>query len=76
MADERKEDIYNQSHIDRKRNSSEWLGAILRYFSFLGKRKFDEIYIEKELKKNVKIGSVFKITLILAILFICYLILF
>lgn len=73
---ERDKDVYYQNAIDRKRNSPEWFGAIIRYFYFFGKKNFDTLYTEKELKKNMKIGDIFKPILIVIVVFICYLVLF
>ena len=49
-------------------HTSEWFGAIIRYFLHFGRRKFDTFYNKNELKKNVIIGWLFKI---LAFLLIC-----
>ncbi len=53
-------------------NSSEWFGAIIRYFWHLGKRKFNTFYNQKELKKNAIIGTVFKIVLFITFIFFLY----
>ena len=52
-------------------NTSEWIGALLRYFGSFGKRKFNSFYNQKELKKNAIIGNLFQI--ILVVLFFYFL---
>ncbi len=56
------------TEADNELNSSEWFGAILRYFWYLGKRDFNSFYNPKELRKNVLIGYLVKIIVIIAIL--------
>lgn len=56
-------------------NASEWLGAIIRYFWHLGKRRFDYFYGPKQLQKNARIGKLFKIVILLSIIFLTYLVL-
>lgn len=55
-------------------NTAEWLGALVRYFWYLGKRPFKSVYGPNSLWVNVWIGIVFEILLVLAaIVLIAYL---
>jgi len=45
-------------------HTSEWLGAIIRYLFFLGRKKFDSFYTEKQLLLNALIGWLFKLILL------------
>ena len=56
-----KEGMEWQNESDAELNSSEWFGAIIRYFFHLGKKKFNTFYNERELKKNALVGYTFKI---------------
>lgn len=62
-----------QNEADSELHSSEWFGAIIRYFFQLGKREFDSFYNPKELKKNAIIGWLFKVIGVMLLLFIGYL---
>lgn len=62
-----------QNEADSELNSSEWFGALIRYFWHLGKKKFDTIYTPKELKKNVIIGWLFKMVLLITFFYVMYL---
>ncbi|WP_394747061.1 hypothetical protein [Spongiimicrobium salis] len=53
-------------------HSSEWIGAIIRYFFYFGRRKFKIIYQPKELKKNVALGWSLKVALLLILIYIGY----
>ena len=44
--------------------TSEWLGAIIRYLFFLGKKNFNELHKPNQLKKNVIIGWLLKVILL------------
>ncbi|NGX85116.1 hypothetical protein [Aequorivita sp. KMM 9714] len=46
-----KEGMEWQNEAEAELNSSEWFGAIIRYFFHLGKKKFNTFYNERELKK-------------------------
>lgn len=55
-----------------EKHSSELFGAILRYFSALGKKPYKTFYNEKELKKNVLIGRLFKIVFFILTMTLCF----
>jgi len=57
---------------DGEMNTSEWFGAIIRYFWHLGRKKFNTFYNSKELKKNAIIGWLFKVILMLILVYIGY----
>lgn len=61
-----------QNEADSELSSSEWFGAIIRYFWHLGRRKFDSFYNQKELKKNAIIGLLFKMIVIFILIYIGY----
>ncbi len=61
------------NEADAERHTSEWFGAILRYFWYLGKRKFDDLYTREEMKRNVRAGWLFRVFIVLVIFFIGYL---
>ncbi|MCK8521560.1 hypothetical protein M0D21_08270 [Aquimarina sp. D1M17] len=63
---EEQERIYWQTAADNELNSSEWFGAIIRYFWHLGRKKFNTFYNPAQLKKNAIIGNLAKILLMLA----------
>lgn len=69
---EKRERLNWQTEADSELNSSEWFGAIIRYFWHLGRKKFDAFYNPKELKKNAIIGWLFKMVLILILIYIGY----
>ena len=68
-----KEGMELQNEADAELNSSEWFGAIIRYFFHLGKKKFNTFYYERELKKNALVGYAFKIVLLIGLVAIVYL---
>lgn len=68
-----KEGMEWQNEADAELNSSEWFGAIIRYFFHLGKKKFNTFYNERELKKNALVGYAFKIVLLIGLVAIVYL---
>ncbi|WP_271424957.1 hypothetical protein [Aequorivita sinensis] len=68
-----KEGMEWQNEAEAELNSSEWLGAIIRYFFHLGKKKFNTFYNERELKKNALVGYAFKIVLLIGLVAIVYL---
>ena len=73
MEKPKKQEGMNWSNqADGELNSSEWCGAIIRYFWYLGKRKFNTFYNQKELKKNALIGWLFKVLLVLILIYIAY----
>ncbi|RKN81524.1 hypothetical protein [Ulvibacterium marinum] len=69
---EKIEELNWQNEADSELNSSEWFGAIIRYFWHLGRRKFDSFYNQKELKKNAIIGWLFKMIVIFILIYIGY----
>ncbi|WP_425237407.1 hypothetical protein [Ulvibacterium sp.] len=69
---EKIEELNWQNEADSELNSSEWFGAIIRYFWHLGRRKFDSFYNPKELKKNAIIGWLFKMIVIFILIYIGY----
>lgn len=68
-----KEGMEWQNEADAELNSSEWFGAIIRYFFHLGKKKFNTFYNERELKKNALVGYAFKIVFLIGLVVIVYL---
>lgn len=70
--DDSNEEFDLTSNADHELNSSEWFGAILRYFSHLGREPFNTFYQPKDLKKNALVGWLFKMFLVLAISVLVY----
>lgn len=68
-----KEGMEWQNEAEAELNSSEWFGAIIRYFFHLGKKRFNTFYNERELKKNALVGYAFKIVLLIGLIAIVYL---
>ncbi len=68
----KKEDINWQNAADNSLNSSEWFGAIIRYLWHLGKKDFNSFYNPKQLKKNALVGYIFKIIMVLILIFFGY----
>ena len=60
------------SEGENQLNTSEWFGALLRYFAHFGKRKFNSYYNQRELKKNAIIGNLFQITLFILFFYFLY----
>lgn len=60
------------TQAEHELNATEWFGAIIRYSWHLGRRKFNTFYNAKELKKNVQIGWLFQIVVIVIIIYISY----
>ena len=67
------ENIPDRLYTESELNSSEWLGAILRYIWHLGKRNFNSFYSQKELIKNKRVGRWFKAFLIIILILFGYL---
>lgn len=65
-----KEGMEWQNEAEAELNSSEWFGAIIRYFFHLGKKKFNTFYNERELKKNALVGYAFKIVFLIGLVVI------
>ncbi len=61
-----------QNSADNSMNTSEWFGAIIRYATHLGKRKFNTFYNQKELTKNAVIGTVFQVSVLVITFYILY----
>lgn len=57
-----------QTSADSSLNISEWFGAIIRYLIHFGNKKFDTLYNQKELKKNVLIGYLFTLALLVILI--------
>lgn len=68
----RKEDMNWANEADGELHTSEWFGAIIRYFWNLGRKKFNDIYTPKEFKKNVIIGWLFKVVVVLILIYVGY----
>lgn len=66
----RKDNFDWQTSADSGLNASEWFGAIIRYLMSFGNGKFDDFYNQKEIKKNVLVGYLFTLVLLI-ILIIC-----
>ncbi|MDO5981733.1 hypothetical protein [Flavivirga spongiicola] len=60
------------SEGENQLNTSEWFGAMLRFFGSFGKRKFNSFYNQRELKKNAIIGNLFQITLMILFFYFLY----
>jgi len=73
MKQERKNNMDWQNTADGELNTSEWFGAIIRYFWHFGRKKFKSFYIRKESKKNILIGYLFKIFILIGFILILYL---
>ncbi|WP_299679689.1 hypothetical protein [uncultured Dokdonia sp.] len=67
-----RKDLNWQNEADAQLNTSEWFGAIIRYFWNLGRKKFGTFYNQNELKKNAIIGWLFQLILIIVLLCIGY----
>ncbi len=61
-----------QTEADSELHSSEWFGAIIRYFWHLGRREFNTFYNPKELKKNTIIGWICKMIMLILLMYIVY----
>ena len=61
-----------ESEGENQLNTSEWFGALLRYFVYFGKRKFNSFYNQRELRKNVFIGNLFQIALLILLFYYLY----
>ncbi|OUR99400.1 hypothetical protein A9Q86_12590 [Flavobacteriales bacterium 33_180_T64] len=55
---------------DSEFKTSEWMGAIVRYFFFLGTKKFDTLYKENQIWKNALVGWLFKVILLLGVFYL------
>jgi len=53
-------------------NTSEWFGALLRYFFYLGRRPLNTLYNQQQLKKNALLGTIFQICLIILLFYFLY----
>ncbi len=73
MKSRKENDMDWQNEADNGLNTSEWFGAIIRFFLHLGKRDFRTFYNTKELKKNALIGWVFKLVLLGLVVLMTYL---
>ena len=77
--DSKNQEIHKNQHAtwptqaDVEVYSSEWIGAIIRYFWHLGKREFNTLYTSKESKKNILVGWFFKIILVAIVTYIGFL---
>jgi hypothetical protein len=60
------------NQADGELYTSEWFGAIIRYFWNLGRKKFNDFYSPKESKKNALIGWLFKVIIFLILIYIGY----
>lgn len=60
------------SEAENQLNTSERLGAMLRYSISFGKTKLSSFYNQKELKKNAIIGNLFQIILLIAFFYFTY----
>ncbi|TSE10694.1 hypothetical protein [Aquimarina algiphila] len=69
----KKEGLNWQTEADAELNSSEWFGAIIRYFWHLGRKKFDTFYNQRELKKNAIIGWLLKVIMLIILIYLGYL---
>jgi len=75
MNNEDKDYFNGQNQADSQLNTSEWFGAIIRYFWYFGRRKFGTFYNPKELFKNALVGWLFQIivlALIVGAVFLLY----
>ena len=70
---QKQEGLTWQTEADGELHTSEWFGAIIRYFWHFGRRKFDTFYNPKELKKNAIIGWLFKVIVVLILIYLGYL---
>ncbi len=69
---EKPETLHLETRAEIELHSSEWFGAIIRYFWHLGRKTFNHFYNPKELKKNVIIGRLFKVILMLIMICLGY----
>ena len=53
--------------------AAEWLGCILRFYWYLGKRNFKSLYSQEEIKTNKKVGRWLTFFLTLLFIYIFYL---
>ncbi|GHC63224.1 hypothetical protein SAMN05421855_1078 [Ulvibacter litoralis] len=60
------------SEGENQLNTSEWFGALLRYFASFGKKSFNSFYNQRELKKNAIIGNLFQIVLVVLFFYFLY----
>ncbi len=71
---EKKKDLNWNNEADGQLHTSEWFGAILRYLWHLRRRKFDSFYNPKELKKNILIGWLFKVIVVILVIWLAFVI--
>ncbi len=67
-----REEINWQVGEGNELHSSEWFGALIRYFLHFGKRKFNTFYNPNELKRNALVGYCFKVVLLIIVFVILY----
>lgn len=60
------------NEADHQLNTSEWIGAIIRYFLSFGRKKFNTFYNRKELKRNALTGYFFQVSILILILYLGY----
>lgn len=67
MDSKEKKIVYKEVSKHHAANASEWLGALLRYLWFRGKRKFETFYNSEEYVRNAWIGTVLQIVILLGL---------
>jgi len=67
MSPEEKNKYYEEVSKHNAANIAEWLGAILRYCLFFGKRKFTTLYNAQEYRKNAIIGNLIQLIVLIAL---------
>ncbi|MCQ0111034.1 hypothetical protein [Zhouia amylolytica] len=68
----RKKNMNWPNEADGELYTSEWFGAIIRYFWNFGRKKFNDLYTPKEIKKNALIGWLFKVIFVLILIYLGY----
>lgn len=53
------------TEADMQLAGSEWIGAIIRYYFYLGKKDFNTFYCKKDVLKNAFIGWIFKMIILI-----------
>lgn len=70
-GDEQMKDAFETlSEAEASFELTKWLGAVLRFIFFLGRKPFENLYTKKEGRKNALVGYICQVSIALAIIFI------
>ena len=68
----KKHDPIWESETNHHAHSSEWIGAIVSYLIFFGKKDFNHLYVSKERNKNSFIGTLVKLIIFFLIIYLVF----